>query len=273
MLLQHAPEIVLFQTYMYTALWTTLCCIVNLLIKHRMKLTNRSTRAFYLMHSIFNAIICCLTWNDMVFTLRHPMESALCANTSQGACAPSHGLFVMLGIHISHMITDQATLTATDLVHHALSCGMSGYFMLIYRLGAIKNFALFYSCGAPGMLSYLGLFCVKIGLLGRLTEKRISTVLNQWVRGPMLFLMGYIVILCHVNGYWEKGPDGLTNEMPLYVLLSMVFSVSLNGLYFSQLVAVSYGKALVHAGALQAPEHKSGGIRPNVSFLENVHGL
>ena len=271
MLLQHAPEIVLFQTYMYTALWTTLCCIVNLLIKRRMKLTNRSTRAFYLMHSIFNAIICCLTWDDMVFTLRHPMESALCANTSQGACAPSHGLFVMLGIHISHMITDQATLTATDLVHHALSCGMSGYFMLIYRLGAIKNFALFYSCGAPGMLSYLGLFCVKIGLLGRLTEKRISTVLNQWVRGPMLFLMGYIVILCHVNGYWEKGPDGLTNEMPLYVLLSMVFSVSLNGLYFSQLVAVSYGKALVHAGALQAPEHKSGGIRPNVSFVDNMH--
>ena len=173
------------------------------------------------------------------------MDSALCCHTSQGACAPSHGLFVMLGIHISHIITDQATLTATDLVHHALSCGMSGYFMLIYRLGAIKNFALFYSCGAPGMLSYLGLFCVKNGLLSR-----------------------------HVNGYWEKGPDGLTNEMPLYVLMSMVFSVSLNGLYFSQLVAVSYGKALAHSAPPPAPEEKGGGkMRPSVSFIDNVHGM
>ena len=269
---QHTPELFLPQTYAYIATWTALCAACNLLIKHRMKLTRQSTRAFYLVHSAMNAVICWLTWGDMLFTLRYPMQSTLCHHTMQGDCAPSHALFVMLGIHISHCLTDYATLTLTDYVHHALSCGMSGYFMLLYRMGAAKNFALFYSCGAPGMLSYLGLFCVKNGWLDRLLEKRISTVINQWVRGPMLFLMGYIVLLCHAEGRWEKGPDGVTNEMPLQVLVSMVTSVSLNGLYFSQQVSVSYGKALVYEkndslrGARPQP-NQNGDIRKNQSFI------
>ena len=39
-----------------------------------------------------------------------------------GDCAPSSALFVMLGIHVAHCLTDHATLTVTDYVHHALSC-------------------------------------------------------------------------------------------------------------------------------------------------------
>lgn len=266
------PELYRLHTYLQIALWTTLCAACNLVIKYRMQLTRRSTRAFYLQHSLFNAVICYLTWDDMVFTLRHPLDSALCAHTAAGDCAPSTALFVMLGIHVAHCLTDHATLTITDYVHHALSCGMSGYFMLVYRLGAVKNFALFYSCGLPGGITYLALFCAKNGWLGRLTEKRLATVVNQWLRAPMLFLMGYIVLLCHTEGRLEKAAHGLTNEMPLGVLLSMVAAVSLNGLYFSQLVAVSYGKSLVHAALPSSSDKKNTGIRPNVSFIQDFLG-
>ena len=263
-------EIYHINTYVYICVWTIVCCMSNILIKRRMNLTQKSTRAFYLLHSAMNGVICWLTFDDMIFTLKYPLESALCESEDvevRHGCRPSSAIFVMLGIHISHCITDYMTLTLTDYIHHGLSCGMSGYFMLVYRLGPVKNYALFYSCGAPGMLSYLALFMVKNGYLNRLTEKRLSTLINQYVRAPMLFLLGYIVILCHTYGKWEKLADGVTNEMPFFVLMMMVISVSCNGVFFAHIIAISYGKALAHAkdDLLKKPYE---GIPYNKSFTE-----
>jgi hypothetical protein len=46
------------------------------------------------------------------------------------------------------------------------------------------GYSLFFATGLPGGISYAVLFLQRNGWLGRLTEKRVNTAVNVWIRAP-----------------------------------------------------------------------------------------
>lgn len=226
-------------TYVQITFWSLFFAMGNIFIKWRLKLKKTSTRSFFVVHAFANFVIVCLSFENTLFTLKNPLESCICKST--GCSHPA--LFVMLGIHISHMLVDFYTLTLIDYLHHILSCFLSGYFVLVYRSGPIVEFCLMWACGTPGKIDYLMLYLVKTNRISKITEKKYNTLINNWIRAPFLVMFGSIIYTCWMSGRCEKDEYG-NNEMPFWVLMCFIVFLSLNGVFFNMRVTVSYGKAL-----------------------------
>ena len=204
-----------------------------------MRLKSTSTRSFFVVHSFANAIIVGLVYNDTIYTLFNPMQSCTCRTT--GCECPA--LFVMLGIHLSHILVDFRILTLIDWAHHVFSCLVCGYFVLSYHVGPIVNFAMMFACGFPGMIDYLLLYLVKTNHVSKILEKSINTKLNMWIRMPFLVMFGTIVWTCWISGFSHKNING-ENEMPLWVLMCFIVFITMNGIFFAERVTISYGKSI-----------------------------
>lgn len=217
--------------------WTILFSFGNVFIRYQLRLNSYSTRSFFLVHSFANAVIVILVYKDTIFTILNPLQSCSCRSTG----CESPALFVMFGIHLSHIIVDYKILNLLDWCHHIFSCLMCGYFVLSHHVGPIVNFAMMFACGFPGMIDYFLLFLVKTKKVSKIFEKKVNTKLNLWIRMPFLVMFGTIIWTCWISGFSQKTLDG-QQEMSFETLMCFIVFISLNGIFFAERVAVSYGR-------------------------------
>jgi hypothetical protein len=132
---------------------------------------------YYFLHALHNAGIVYLTWPDVVASITDFYNlNSYTLNTNAVA--------LVVSLHLYHIVRYYKTLKYDDWLHHILMIGIAVPIGISFPLTPLMGYSLFFSTGLPGGISYFSLFLQRNGWLGRLTEKRINTTLNVWIRSP-----------------------------------------------------------------------------------------
>jgi hypothetical protein len=177
---------------------------------------------YYLLHTLHNAAIVALTWPDVVATV-----TDFHALNAYPVNVPAVALVVAL--HAYHVARYRNSLRYDDVLHHVLMIGVAiplGLFAS--STTPLMGYSLFFATGLPGGISYAALFLQRNGWLGRLTEKRVNTAVNVWIRAPGCASHAAL------NLAWVASSS--SNPSPLQALLSLAPAALMywNGQYFMQ---------------------------------------
>lgn len=218
------------------AIFTAVFIVAQLVLKRIYKDSNTS---FFLKHTIVNAVIVVLVFDEFRATVRAPLLSM----TTPYSLAPT---YIQIALHVAHMIVECRKLDIIDWCHHLLSSVLVGTLNVYYTVGPLLGFGIFFATGLPGGIDYLLLFMVKRRLIAPNTEKRINRILNVCIRMPGLMLwMGYGHV-CHSSRYvasdWRAHKPSSSHEMPLAVLALMWLLIAGNGLFFCDRVIWNYAQ-------------------------------
>jgi hypothetical protein len=164
------------------------------------KLGYDTTQVFFLAHVTINAIICTLTFHDVLRVLYDPIGNGYRGDYD---LTPT---IIQIGFHIAHMITDFRTLKAELWVHHILSSVLLGIFDIYYTYGALLNFALFFGTGLPGGLNYAIQFARKAGVVRRSEADLLYSQLDTWIRAPSLVTCMALGHACWASGQRSTPP-------------------------------------------------------------------
>jgi hypothetical protein len=142
-------------------------------------------------------------------------------------------LFPMIsGLHTFHILKSYKKIQLDEMAHHIITYSF-----------AIINYVLshpfYYSyliivTGIPGGITYLLLFLQKLKYIDLLTEKKISYILNVWIRAP--FTVVWATLAYDRLIYVEHS---FTNKI---LILISIFIIPLNGIHFMTTIAQSYHK-------------------------------
>ena len=108
------------------------------------------------------------------------------------------GYSVIVSLHLYHCIF--FNLNKQDIFHHILFVLIGCGYTILYQPYIASSMPLVSLHGIPGMIDYFLLFLVHIGKFELLEQKRISSLLNTWFRGPFsVYICGlaYTSILYH----------------------------------------------------------------------------
>ena len=175
---------------------------------------------YYLLHALHNACIVALTWPDVVATVTD-FHGLVAYPANVGAAA------LVTGLHVYHIVKYRAALRYDDWLHHALMIGVCIPAGLAFTSTPLMGYALFFTTGLPGGISYAALFLQRNGWLGRLTEKRVNTTMNVWIRAP-----GCASLAAYVMAYTLSGETSEAWSIALSSLAAAL--VAWNGQYFMQ---------------------------------------
>jgi hypothetical protein len=175
---------------------------------------------YYLLHALHNAAVVALTWPDVVATVTD-VHGLAAYDANVGAAA------LVTGLHVYHIAKYRDSLRYDDWLHHALMIGVCIPTGLAFPTTPLMGYALFFTTGLPGGISYATLFLQRNGWLGRLTEKRVNTAMNVWIRAPGCASLAAYVIAHSLS---SPAPDvwGVTLSSLAAAL------VAWNGQYFMQ---------------------------------------
>jgi hypothetical protein len=80
---------------------------------------------------------------------------------------------------------------------NALLFFITGYLLLIFRHLSVNSTSS--ASGLPGGLTYLMLVKVKLNIMPALEEKRITSLLNTWLRAPGLVCVAAVQYVCAIS--------------------------------------------------------------------------
>jgi hypothetical protein len=146
-------------------------------------------------------------------------------------------LFPMIsGLHTFHLLKSYKKIQIDELLHHVIT-----YVFTIINYILVHPFYYSYLIvlsGIPGGITYLLLFLQKFKLIKSLTEKKISYLLNVWVRAPIT--VAWAILAYSRLVYFEE-----SNINKILILISMFF-IPLNGIHFMTTIAQSYHKQIFY---------------------------
>ena len=126
---------------------------------------NDNKRRWYLLHAIVNTFVVTQTFNDVVSTVKDPLNCMIGHHTTLP-------LSSCISLHLFHIFTSYNKLTIVDWMHHIISCLFVGSVGIFYVEGPIVNYTLFFINGLPGGIDYYLLALNKYKLIDRMTEKK-----------------------------------------------------------------------------------------------------
>lgn len=121
-------------------------------------------------------------------------------------------------------------LDQADIIHHAVSVGLVGSIGYLVRWGAVLSAMDFFICGLPGGLDYAMLALGKMGVLQKITIKRVNLWLQVAIRWPGILLVLYNGAMSKIHGAPEAAIVGWAPMLLVGVLHGW------NGLYYAQRV-------------------------------------
>ena len=130
---------------------------------------NDKTGRYLVLHVFINLYVTIVHLDDVFLVLINPLPT------------DSRGVVVIYCLHLYHIIFFKP-LHLVDWAHHIimivimLPCGY------LVRPGPLLGHGAFWSSGLPGMLDYMLLICVKKKWINSITEKKINSYLQLWVR-------------------------------------------------------------------------------------------
>lgn len=186
----------------------------------------RHTRArWFALHVIANIVISVLCVPDLAYMLSDPIAALTETRVNHWPTA------LIFSVHVYHMAFFN-NLAAIDWLHHVLMVVVGAPTLITAEVGPMMDFNHFFMCGVPGGIDYALLFCVKHGWLTPLSEKRLNSAINVWLRAPALVatsVVGYIQIFLQSTPFW------LSAVRAFLLLLG-----SWNGLFFMERVVGNY---------------------------------
>ena len=196
----------------------------------------RSTTEWYVIHAIGNGLITVLTVKDLIQTTIDPIHSfGNIDDLSSLTNYRSYPVILMSSMHLYHIIMYFRQMQPIDWIHHLVSGGVVGSLCIFYITGSVVNHGLFFMCGLPGGIDYFLLVLSDLGLIDRITEKRINRYLNMYIRLPGVLFNCYAGLVYYL--YTDPYPYSLA-------LGSMIFMLDAwNAIYFAQRVVENYGAA------------------------------
>lgn len=191
---------------------------------------------YYLLHSLHNAAVVYLTLPDVLtsFTDFHGLA----------AYEPNYTAAALVAaLHLYHIALYRQKFRLDDWLHHALMIFVALPLGVLLPSSVMLGYSLFFSTGLPGGIDYALLFGVRNGWIHPLTEKRVNTILNVWVRSPG----------CVSHAALAAAMTLSSGATPLQKMLGLVPAALMgwNGQYFMQQVV----RDLAIRG-IQATEHE-----------------
>ena len=185
----------MFDVFLNT-LYTSFSCffLFYIIDTYLLKKFNNANERWYLIHGLTNTIVSCFSYKDMITTFVNPLSTK-----TDISLLPTN---MILSLHLYHMVFFK--LSFIDWLHHILMIGIVVPIGIInYNTGSIINYCCFFLSGFPGAIDYYMLFLVKKNVLSKITEKKINSYINLWIRGPFLVIGSYIIFL---NIYFDNFP-------------------------------------------------------------------
>lgn len=154
---------------------------------------------WFQLHTMINMIITIMTLQDTVLAFKDPIfaMTQYCDRTAS---------ILAFSLHLYHLMVFKK-LTKMDYIHHFASSFIGGGPAILFYYNKLLNACNFFICGLPGLIDYACLTAVKHNKMNRLTEKKINSFLNIYLRQPgMLYVlfMNYICFRYNHDKYTHK---------------------------------------------------------------------
>jgi hypothetical protein len=214
----------IYNEILYTGIYIVILYFISYLLKPKYDDTTQS----FIIHFVHNMIITYIVTPYCLMMLSDPIgvndDYLLYKNNYEF-------LFPMIsGLHTFHLLKSYKKIQFDEIIHHIIT----------YTFGIINyilSHPFYYSyliivSGIPGGITYLLLFLQKIGLIELLTEKKISYLLNVWIRAP--FTIVWATLAYNRLIYVE---ESIINK--ILILVSIII-IPLNGIHFMTTIAESY---------------------------------
>tara|TARA_B100000902_G_scaffold48234_1_gene55315 strand:- start:3500 stop:4156 length:657 start_codon:yes stop_codon:yes gene_type:complete len=178
---------------------------------------------WFKLHACVNSLIVGLTIDNVYMMIQNPQCGFDKKNTH------IDGIFTV-ALHIYHCLFFK--LKTIDYYHHGFSVFIPVLLVpnITYRFNSLYYFTL---SGLPGGLDYLALTMVKYDYMDKITEKKVSSLLNSYIRMPLGTIASFYTYTAAVN---EKDPIIFSS------LSIMCFLIYYNVSYFGKLAIENYGK-------------------------------
>ena len=222
-------EFILFEI-LYSSAYIGILYLFSKTLTYKFKLDD-STQ-YFILHFVHNMIITTIVMPYCFQMLWDPLGIKTDYSSYKDYY---YVLFPMVsGLHTFHLLKSYNKIQFDEIIHHVIT-----YTFTI--INYILSHPFYYSylivlSGIPGGITYLLLFLQKLKLIEPLTEKKISYLLNVWVRSPITVAWSTLAFARLI--YFEYS---IINR--LLILISMFF-IPLNGIHFMTTIAESYHKHL-----------------------------
>lgn len=179
---------------------------------------------WYQLHSSINFYITYLTFNDYLSYLLYPIQSFVTKDTFYIGN-------LIICLHTYHILMFN-NLNISDYFHHILFVGLGALpNMIWFRKNNIINLLYFTGCGLTGSFEYLLLSLKKNDLISRFTQKKITSLIYNYIRFP-LSLYSICMIYLH---YHLGNLKNYEYKISFTILLSFF-----NASYYNYLTLISF---------------------------------
>lgn len=179
---------------------------------------------WFMLHIVSNTFVCIFSFTDVWFLLGNPLHYTLSSSSVPRA--------ITFALHMYHIVVIRK-LSVIDWVHHVVMTTVLLISCFYVETITISNYNLFFTTGLPGGIDYVLLAMMKMGKLDKITEKKINSKLNVWIRGPGIIIGAYILFLQHSNNV-------IPTSQPL--LWFIIPALLWNAQYFTERVVYNYGR-------------------------------
>ncbi len=135
------------------------------------------TSRWFQLHAVVNLMIMYLVIPDTLEILIRPSLPL-----PPRSPVVDMALTLVCGCHMYHFVIE--TLTPMEIWHHVLFVAMSIPAVYYFQSQIIAP-VLFAGCGFPGAIEYTMLSLVKHKRIMSITQKRVSSWINNYIRGPI----------------------------------------------------------------------------------------
>lgn len=138
---------------------------------------------WFQLHTITNAMVSYLTYNDMMMCFHNPKYSI-------EPITDYYYLYIILLTHLYHCIA--FNIRFEDWVHHITSVLIPAPIFGLYPIKA-HSIGCFFICGLPGTIDYSMLTLYKNNIITKKTQKMLCTYLNTYIRMPGCIVSVYLL--------------------------------------------------------------------------------
>ena len=206
-------------------MYNILLCIAGLFLVDKLLLrrfTKNSSLIWYILHALVNLLVCIAGFGDVKNILINPGYQSLTSTV--------FAKDIVLAAHIYHILSFKVTIV--DWIHHIVMCSILTASYVFTTTVSITNYLLFFLSGLPGGIDYVLLSLVKAGKMDKLTEKKINSKLNIWIRAPGILVGAYIFFYQYFHGIID---------VSRLAVIASILAFYWNAQYFTERVVFNYG--------------------------------
>ena len=189
---------------------------------------------YFLLHFILNTINTIILLPHIYTLIQDPYEYI--KNESLISINDTYLKFIyplIISLHTFHLIHHLKKINYDEIFHHV--CTHIFWYIIHVTNNRLIILSIISMSGIPGGITYLMLYLHKINYIDSVTEKKISTYLNIWIRSPLCNIFStFLFIQLYMHRYLY--------DNYYYLNIFVILFTSINGIHFMHNITESYYK-------------------------------